>query len=296
MVTGLAWEPASAVRPVPPIGGERGNEVRPPLARNRGKRPLTCGSLRRTDQERGTASEERAGTDPSQPARQTLGQVVPSPPPATRWPTAPEAPSERFFLLVNQRLLAELTHRPQPLGTACPVQVEVALLHQTLPRGGVREGAVVCEMVSLRSIDGGPPITRDMLRDVPVASLASALMANGSLIWDFSHPSWGDVDTSKVFVVGGSSAPAEVQAIIRQQTAPRRRRRITDELLREVATIYRRHVKDGAPTLGVADELKVSHSTAARYVSKARERGLLGRTTAGLGEGATSPARNEEQP
>ena len=186
---------------------------------------------------------------------------------------------------VPERLRAQVTD----IGLPATVEIEVA----------VREGAVVCEMVSLRAREEGPPVTREMLRDVPVGALASALMANSSLVWDFSHPGWGDVDTSKAVVVGGSSAPAEVQASIRQQTAPRRRRRVTDELLREVATIYRRHLEEGAPTLGVADELKVSHSTASRYVAMARERGLLGRTTAGLaGEGARSPARNvnEEQP
>lgn len=188
-------------------------------------------------------------------------------------------------LQVPERLRAEVTD----IGLPVTVEIEVA----------VREGAVVCEMVSLRAREGGPPVTREMLRDVPVRALASALMANSSLIWDFSHPGWGDVDTAKVFVVDGRSAPEEVQADIRQRTVPGRRRRVTDELLGKVATIYRIHMKDGAPTLAVADELKVSHSTAARYVARARERGLLGRTTAGLaGEGARSPARNdnEEQP
>jgi hypothetical protein len=169
---------------------------------------------------------------------------------------------------VPERLRAEVTD----IGLPAVLEIEVA----------VREGAVTCERIGLRSVEGGPSITREMLRDLPVSQLASALMANSALISDFSHPGWGDLDTSKVFVVGGHSAPDDVYDSVRQRLAPRRRRRITNELLGTVAKIYRDHLDEGAPTRAVAEELMVSHSTAARYVAQARDRGLLGRTTPGL--------------
>ncbi len=171
-------------------------------------------------------------------------------------------------LRVPERLRAEVTD----IGLPAVLEIEVT----------VRDGAVTCDRVALRAVEGGPSITREMLRDLPVAQLASALMANSALISDFSHSAWGDLDTSKVFVVGGHSAPDEVYDLARQQLTPRRRRRVTDDLLGRVAKIYRDHLDEGAPTQAVAEELMVSHSTATRYVAQARDRGLLGRTTPGL--------------
>lgn len=173
---------------------------------------------------------------------------------------------------VPERLRAEVSD----MGLPAVIEIEVA----------VRDGEVACERVALRSIQGGPPITGQMLRDLPVAQLASVLMANCALISDLSHAAWGGLDTSRVFVTGGESAPDEVYESVRQLTTPRRRRRVTDELLREVAAAYRENVDTGAPTKAVAEKLTVSHSTAARYVAQARDRGFLGRTRAGLaGEG-----------
>lgn len=173
-------------------------------------------------------------------------------------------------LQVPGRLRAEVTD----IGLPAVVEIEVA----------VREGAVACEYVALRSTPDGPPITREMFRDLPIAQLSSALMANSALLWDFSHPGWGGsgIDTARVFVVRGVSAPTDVQDWIRHQTAPKRRRRVTDDVLQQVAEVYRAHLQEGAPTQAVAKDRHVSHSTAARYVSQARQRGLLGPATPGL--------------
>jgi hypothetical protein len=81
---------------------------------------------------------------------------------------------------------------------------------------------------------------------------------------------------------GPNVLEGEVLASVRRRTTRRPRRRVTDELLATVARVYRDRVDEGAPTRAVAEEFTVSHSTAARYVAQARERGLLGRTTAGL--------------
>lgn len=51
---------------------------------------------------------------------------------------------------------------------------------------------------------------------------------------------------------------------------------LTDEVLRRVAAIYCDSlVSGGAPTQAVADELGVPRSTAGRWVTRARDRGIL---------------------
>jgi hypothetical protein len=50
---------------------------------------------------------------------------------------------------------------------------------------------------------------------------------------------------------------------------------ITDDVLREVAEVYRANVSD-RPTLAVAEHFDKGHSAAALYVKRARERGFLG--------------------
>jgi len=56
----------------------------------------------------------------------------------------------------------------------------------------------------------------------------------------------------------------------------RRRNRITHQHLQEVAEVYRGAWDAGAPpTQAVANHFAVSHSTAAHYVSRAREAGVL---------------------
>ena len=52
---------------------------------------------------------------------------------------------------------------------------------------------------------------------------------------------------------------------------------VTEEHLRQVADAYRAAIEDGKPpTQTIADTMHASRPTAARWVQKARERGLLG--------------------
>ena len=61
----------------------------------------------------------------------------------------------------------------------------------------------------------------------------------------------------------------------RSKRSPRDRRPITDDVLREVAEVYRANVAGGAPTRAVAEELHYSRPSAGRLVMKARGRGFL---------------------
>lgn len=81
-----------------------------------------------------------------------------------------------------------------------------------------------------------------------------------------------------------SPAPATMTADEYEQrlTSTSRRRSITDDFLREVATVYRQAIAEGKPpTKAVASRLHGSPATAGRWVMQARERGFLGRATRG---------------
>jgi hypothetical protein len=82
-----------------------------------------------------------------------------------------------------------------------------------------------------------------------------------------------------------------VEAMDRANRTPmaRRRNRVTAEHLVEVARVYREAWEVGEhPTIAVQNHFEVSHSTAARWVGKARRAGHLGRPAEGArgGEGA----------
>ncbi|WP_152648660.1 hypothetical protein [Streptacidiphilus anmyonensis] len=69
---------------------------------------------------------------------------------------------------------------------------------------------------------------------------------------------------------------AEAYAAARNAPTPGRRRRITDEFLREVARVYMLEDEAGfPPTRAVADHFKAPHSTAAKWVGAARRKGLI---------------------
>ena len=59
-----------------------------------------------------------------------------------------------------------------------------------------------------------------------------------------------------------------------------RQRKITDDMLAEIAWVYRAHLHEG-PWKAIQDRYGVSESTAGRYVLLARKAGYLPATTAG---------------
>src|SRR5262245_30244819 len=73
-------------------------------------------------------------------------------------------------------------------------------------------------------------------------------------------------------------------------TKPQRRRRLTRDLLKQVADTYRKAYEAGQPpTQAVAAEFQVSHSTAGRWVVEARKAGTLGPAT-GTKPGEATPS------
>ncbi|NEN07610.1 hypothetical protein G3T36_17270 [Diaminobutyricibacter tongyongensis] len=69
----------------------------------------------------------------------------------------------------------------------------------------------------------------------------------------------------------------EALLAVKDLPATRRRDRVTDALLKEVAEVYRQAWADGEnPTQEVAKHFFKSHSTAARWVGMSRKKGYLG--------------------
>lgn len=140
-------------------------------------------------------------------------------------------------------------------------------------------------------------------------ALVDALHAAGIRnfeIADYTPPGWANIaESAAAFdaLVPGGGAAARIGLDLANRTmqlggqswlnklasglagAPpargdRKRRRITDELLREVARIYRENFKF-APTVAVAQTFDVKPRMAHEYVRRARERGFLPPTTQG---------------
>jgi hypothetical protein len=137
----------------------------------------------------------------------------------------------------------------------------------------VVEGKAECLAAKCWSPEGHP-ITAESYRRLPLGRL----MEDGVLC--ASRP-WGEIP--KRHVLWESPAEARRQRATVAETyrstrrSPRERTPITDELLREVARIYREELAGGAPTKAVAERLNYSRASAGRLVMEARrpERGFL---------------------
>lgn len=137
-------------------------------------------------------------------------------------------------------------------------------------------GAAACNRfeVAAESVSG------ELLRRVPVGRLLARAMAA-------AHFRWGEPLEDGVridFGEGGVArfpTPEESADFYGRYTGnarrPRRGSPITDKNLSDVADLYRAALRRGdPPTQKVAEEMHVARSTAARWVSAARKRGLLG--------------------
>ena len=81
----------------------------------------------------------------------------------------------------------------------------------------------------------------------------------------------------------GDLSTEDLQSVMAARTEDRRalrglraqtRRKITPQLLAEVATIYRENLATGTPTKAVAEHFGVASATASLYVKRARDAGL----------------------
>ena len=139
----------------------------------------------------------------------------------------------------------------------------------------IRDGAPRIVRIAFESRDDEGEVRQGHLRAVQVDALVM-LMAGFALTLDRDEA--GEV-------VVGLSNEGEPLAVAHQTLrSVRSNRRITTALLSDVAEVYRSHLATG-PTKAVREQFFVSERTAANYVQRARQAGLLPPTTPGKKRG-----------
>jgi hypothetical protein len=135
---------------------------------------------------------------------------------------------------------------------------------------GVRDGDVWCSGVSVDAKPGGPEVT-----PTDIDTVARGLK------------NWAHIAASSALRGDQRQLPsdeADGRAQGAADKAPKdrrpRRRKVTDDMLGEIARVYRDHFDEG-PWRAIQDRFSISESTAGRYVLLARRAGYLPATTAG---------------
>lgn len=140
--------------------------------------------------------------------------------------------------------------------------VELDIAVQEVQRDGTAHTVPACNGIRIERNPSLPPLTGTELRRVPVGSWVEFACQQAAMRPVDGQPgAWAPVDTD-------DEADAALEEI-RDRT---KRRRVTDELLQNVATHYE-HNGDSAQA--VADAFHVSLSQAHRYLKQARAKGLL---------------------
>lgn len=141
----------------------------------------------------------------------------------------------------------------------------------------VRDGVPQCRRAELRSTEDGREVLSSDLRGVKLEDLLELAVLQVAMSLTVEHQEGGVVSHMTPI-----TTEVEARETLTQIRSARRegRRRVTDDLLRDVARIYRENV-DSNPTAAVADHTGRRHRTAALYVQQAREAGFLGASIPG---------------
>jgi hypothetical protein len=147
--------------------------------------------------------------------------------------------------------------REQRLSTDVgPYEVELHVVFE--------EGRFVCDRLTVERKLGGPPVTTEGIREIPVAALVRA--AAEVSIWRSRS-----TDDGGIKAVPGWPLQVPTRA---PGAGP------GDEHLRAVAATYQLAYATGArPTKAVMERFGLPRATASRWIALARKRGLLGPAT-----------------
>ena len=127
------------------------------------------------------------------------------------------------------------------------------------------EGRFICNRLTVKRREDGPPVTTEGLRAIAVATLLHVAAESNVM---HTTPT-GD---------GGYKATWPMLPMLSERAqsggGP------SEEDLRLIATVYQvAYATGGAPTTTVMDRLGLPRSTAGRWIALARKRGLLGPAT-----------------
>jgi hypothetical protein len=168
-------------------------------------------------------------------------------------------------------------HRPVDIGHG--VDIPERFIARFIVKGdhtvemeiGVEEGAPVCNVVKVIRHPGRPSLTGHELRRFPLGDWVTYACSR------FGVGNQGGIATTGA-KWQSEQYRSDIERVVRRS---RRRNRVRDDFLRDVARVYRANA-DSAPVDAVRDAFgPIAYSTAARYVKLARDRGFLPQTSAG---------------
>jgi hypothetical protein len=136
----------------------------------------------------------------------------------------------------------------------------------------VREGKPECVAITCEANED-EAISAEALRRLPLGRLVEEAAILATCPVDAPAPRkpryWKNIEEARA----GQAAAAKQYR--RAKRSPRQHTDVTDELLEDVARVYRANLAKGRPTAAVADELHYSRSRAGSLVMQARRRGFL---------------------
>ncbi len=147
----------------------------------------------------------------------------------------------------------------------------------------VRDGVPQCRRAELRSTEEGREVLSSDLRGVRLEDLLELAVVQAAIA--VVGPEEGrPVGALRMITTQEERRQTLSQTRTIRRGARRRvteaRRRVTEDLLREVAQVYRDNI-DSNPTAAVQRHTGRAHRTAALYVQQAREAGFLGASIRG---------------
>lgn len=204
-------------------------------------------------------------------------------PTAEQWATI-EAERDAGRLIVVNAEEGQQLYVPFGEGRAIPLTVEYSGTGPVAWRIVVQviEGRARCVRLKLDAPPGGYLLTQT-LRDIPLARLIEEALLMSAVELDADGGPVGEPIGSRVTSV--SEARRLHKQIEREHRrrlrGTRRKGRVTDKDLEEVARVYRANGQTGNPTAAVHAHFRetgrpVSRATAGRWVGMARDRGYLG--------------------
>jgi hypothetical protein len=164
-------------------------------------------------------------------------------------------------IAIPSRLTASYSAEGMPL-----VEIDVAVV----------DGVPVCDAIRVMRRDGAASLEASELSRIPITEIVDVACRRFGMVLVDVRPGGLDEEGRQTTITQYRLADVvgeDAQQVRRAVTTARRRRTITDRLLRDVARLYR--ADPDAPTKNVARELHVSAAQASRYVKAARERGIL---------------------
>jgi len=141
---------------------------------------------------------------------------------------------------------------------------------------GVIDGRPQC--IGLECSNAGGPVTPEALHRFPLGRLLEEVVLMASRPVDEvprSFTRWESIEQVR--------AEREAVAAHHRRRPNGHRKKITDELLAEVAAVYRQNVGTGKPSQAVALHFHYTPASARRVIRQARQRGFLGPAHPGRG-------------